>query len=75
MGFSTKQIIKFDSPKTFAYRADIDDLIEYTKRLLLDPELCRKMGEAGRQHAVQNFDYRVVAKKMLGVIRDRLGLE
>jgi len=30
MGFCTKQIVKFDKPKTFAYRADIEDLKDYT---------------------------------------------
>lgn len=75
MGFSTKQIIKFQEPKTFAYRADINDLKEYTSKLLTDSELCKTMGEAGRQHAVENFDYRVTARKMLNIIKDRLGLE
>jgi len=75
MGFSSKQIIKFDSPKTFAYRANIDDLIKYTKMLLENPELCREMGEAGRKHAVENFDYRVTSKRMLNVIKEKLGLD
>ncbi|MFH1585412.1 MAG: glycosyltransferase family 4 protein [archaeon] len=74
MGYSTKQIVKFDPPKTFGYRANIDDLKNYTMRLLTDPDLCSKMGEAGRQHAVDNFDYKVIARRMLNVIRERLGV-
>jgi alpha-maltose-1-phosphate synthase len=74
MGFSTKQIIKFDAPKTFAYRANIDDLAVYTKRLLLDPELCKQMGEEGRKHTVENLDYRVIARKMMNMINDKLQL-
>ena len=74
MGFVTKQIIKFDAPKTFGYRADVNDLKDYTLKLLTNPELCKKMGEAGRQHAVENLDYKVTSKRMLEVIRDRLGI-
>jgi glycosyltransferase involved in cell wall biosynthesis len=75
MGFATKHIIKFNEPKTFAYRADIDDLREFTLKLLTEPILAEKMGEAGREHAVQHFDYRITSKKMLDVTRNRLGLE
>lgn len=75
MGFSTQQIIKFDSPKTFAYRADVEDLKEFSLRLLCDCELRRKMGEEGRKHVLQNFDYRVTSKRMLDVTRERLGLD
>ena len=75
MGFASKQIVKFDSPKTFGYRADINDLKEYTHRLLTDPELCKKIGEEGRKHAVENFDYKVTSKKMLNVIKERFGIE
>jgi len=74
MGYSTKQIVKFDTPKTFAYRANIDDLVKYTKRLLYDPELCRTMGEAGRKYVIENLDYRVTARKMLAKIKEEFGL-
>jgi glycosyltransferase involved in cell wall biosynthesis len=75
MGFSTKQIIKFGKPKTFAYRADVEDLRKYTLMLLTDKELRKEMGRAGREHAVNNFDYNVIAKKMLDIIKEKLGLE
>jgi len=75
MGFCIKQIIKFDKPKTFAYRANIDDLKEYTLKLLTDPALCEKMGKAGREHVVENLDYRVTSKKMLDIIKEKLKLE
>ena len=74
MGYQTKQIVKFDSPKTFGYRARVDDLIKYTRSLLLNPELCKQMGEAGRKHTVETLDYRVIARKMLRIIQERLGL-
>jgi starch synthase len=75
MGFASKQIIKFKEPKTFAYRADIEDLRNYTLKLLTNPELREEMGKAGREHVVKNLDYRVTSKKMLDVIREKLGIE
>jgi len=75
MGFTTKQIIKFDKPKTFAYRADINDLREYTLKLLTEPLLADKMGKAGRQHVLQNLDYRITSKKMIDITKKKLGLE
>jgi alpha-maltose-1-phosphate synthase len=75
MGYTTKQIIKFDLPKTFGYRADINDLKKYTQRLLESPELCKTMGEAGRQHVIDNLDYKVTSKKMLDKIKEVLNLE
>lgn len=74
MGFCTKQIIKFKKPKTFAYRANIGDLKEYTLRLLTNPQLCQEMGKAGRQHVVNNLDYRVTSRKMLDIIKEKLNL-
>ncbi len=75
MGYSSRQIVKFNEPKTFGYRASVDDLIKHTKTLLFDQELCKSMGEAGRKHVVENLDYRVIARKMLSVIKERLGIE
>jgi glycosyltransferase involved in cell wall biosynthesis len=75
MGFKEKQVIKFSSPKTFAYRADIEELKKYILKLLTDKELCEKMGKAGREHAVSNLDYRVISKKIVDVTTDRLGLK
>lgn len=75
MGFSSRQIIKFDKPKTFAYRANIEDLKKYTLKLLTDEKLRKEMGKAAREHAIKNFDYKVTSKKMLDVIKEKLDLK
>ena len=75
MGFEKHEIVKFKEPKTFAYRADINDLREYTLKLLTDEELREKMGKSGREHAVTNFDYKYTSKKMIDTTKERLGLE
>ena len=68
-------VVKFDIPKTFGYRADINDLKKYTQMLLESPELCKKMGDAGRQHVKEKLDYRVTSKYMLDLIKEKLNLE
>lgn len=75
MGYQTKQIVKFDTPKTFGYRANIDDLEYYTKELILNPQLRHEMGQAARQYVLEHLDYRVTAKKMLNVIEEKLGIK
>jgi len=75
MGFSRKHLVKFDHPKTFAYRADVNDLRDHTLKLLSDDSLRETMGAQAREHVVKNFDYRDIAKRMLAITKDRLGLE
>ncbi len=73
MGFDADHKIVFDQPKILAYRASVPDLVKYTKRLLQDDELRLKMGQAARQHALANFQYKDVAKKALNMIQEKLG--
>ena len=44
-------------------------------RLMEDEELRIKMGTAGRERAVEHFDYRVVTRKFLQILQDRLGIK
>ncbi len=74
LGFDKKQIIKFDKPKTFAVRADIDDLAKYLLKLLQDDILREKMGQKGRDHAAGNFDYRKTSLDMARIIEQKLNL-
>jgi alpha-maltose-1-phosphate synthase len=75
MGFDEQMKIKFDKPKIFGYRADVEDLRKYTLKLLTDDKLREEMGEKAREHAVKNFDYKVTSKKMLDIIKEKLELE
>lgn len=72
MGFKRQGRIVFDEPKTFAYRANVDDLAEYLLLLLTNTERRAEMGRLAREHAMQNFDYRKLARQMTQTIKDRL---
>ncbi len=72
MGFESKHQIEFPTPKTFAYRANIDQLAEYTLMLLQNDDLREKMGRAGAEHALKNFHYKVTAKKMIDLIKNNI---
>src|SRR3989338_2235135 len=74
MGFPEEMRIFFERPKTFAYRADIDDLASYLLELLSNDEKRKQMGEHAREHASKNFNYRDLSAKMTQIIKDRLGI-
>ncbi len=75
MGFKKKEMVKFDPPKTFAYRADVNDVKKLTLKLLTNPDLCEKMGKQAREHVLKNLDYRDISKKMLDITKERLNLK
>jgi len=75
MGFEKKTKIRFDKPKTLAYRVDIDDLAKHLFALLSDDQLREKMGRKARKHAVENFDYLKTSKDIHDLIEKKLGLE
>jgi glycosyltransferase involved in cell wall biosynthesis len=65
----------FDQPRTVDYRASVNDIAVYLLDLMTNKELREKMGKAGRSRIVQNFDYRVVAKRFVDIIVDKLGIK
>ncbi len=73
-GFKGKQKIKFQIPRTVDYRASVNDIARYLMELMTNEPLRNKMGKAGRERAILNFDYRVVAKKFVKIIQDKLGI-
>jgi starch synthase len=73
-GFEDKHMIVFKEPRTVDYRANVNDIARYLMILMTDAELCEKMGRAAREHIVKNFDYRVVAKRFVQLINDKLGI-
>ncbi|MEK6957908.1 MAG: glycosyltransferase family 4 protein [archaeon] len=74
MGFAKKQKIKFDRPKTFAVRVDVDDLADYLLKLLEGDSLREKMGAEGRKHVEKNFGHKKVALDIARLIESKLDL-
>ncbi len=74
MGFKKQGRIVFDEPKTFAYRANVNDLAEHLLLLLTNTERRAEIGRVAREHTIQNFHYRDLARQMTQTIKDRLHL-
>ena len=72
MGFEEDHMIKFDNPKIFAYRADVDQLADNTLRLLADEKLREELGKNAAEHALKNFHYKEIARKMLKLIEENV---
>ena len=73
-GFEEKHKVIFNTPRTVDYRANIQDIARYMLMLMEDASLREKMGKAGRERIVANFDYRVVAKRFIQIMNNRLGI-
>ena len=73
-GFEDNHTIKFKTPRTVDYRANVQDIAKDLLILMNDAALRNKMGKAGRKRVVANFDYRIVAKKFVEIMSDKLGL-
>jgi glycosyltransferase involved in cell wall biosynthesis len=73
-GFEDKHRVVFKEPRTVDYRANVHDIGKYLMLLMADKNLREKMGKAARENVVQKFDYRVVAKKFVQIMHDKLGI-
>jgi starch synthase len=74
-GFAEKHKVIFKEPRTVDYRADVHDIGKYLMVLMNDKSLREKMGKVARERIVKNFDYRVVARKFVQIISDKLGIQ
>jgi len=73
-GFEDQHKVTFKVPRTVDYRANVHDISKYLMMLMTDAALREKMGKAGRERVIKNFDYRIVAKKFVQIINDKLGI-
>ncbi len=70
-GFEPGHHVVFDQPRVSDYRACSKDIAEALKRLLNEADLRKRMGAAGRRRVVELYDYRVVAKRLVELLRER----
>ena len=73
-GYEDGRRIVFKRPRTADYRASVHDIADYLMKLMTDEKLRQQMGAAGRKRVLEYFDYRVVAKKFVQIVTDRLGI-
>lgn len=73
-GYEPGHRVVFKKPRTVDYRANVHDIANYLMDLMTDADLRKKMGDAGRKRAVENYDYRVVAKRFVQIVSERLGI-
>ncbi|MBB5645023.1 glycosyltransferase family 4 protein [Pedobacter cryoconitis] len=67
--------VRLDPPRTVDYRADPISIAGHLKELMTNPALRESLGKAAQKHVEAHFDYRVVAKRYLEIIKDRLGVQ
>ena len=73
-GYEEGHKFVFKRPRTVDYRASVNDIANYLMDLMQDAALREKMGKEGRRRVVENFDYRVIAKKFVEIISKRLDI-
>ncbi len=73
-GYETGHRHSFKRPRIVDYRASVHDIANYLMDLMKDAGLRERMGKEGRKRVVENFDYRVIAKKFVNIVSKRLGI-
>lgn len=74
-GFPPNTKVVFQQPRVVDFRASVPDIAKYLSELMNNPKLRQTMGEKGRKRAVENFDYRVIAKKFVRIVSEKLGIK
>ncbi len=74
-GFENQHKKVFNVPRIVDYRANVQDIAKYLMMLMQDAVLREKMGKAGRKRVVENFDYRIVAKRFVQIMNNNLGIK
>jgi glycosyltransferase involved in cell wall biosynthesis len=74
-GYRQGQRVAFPAPRIADYRADVGDLRLHLEALMCQPDLRQRLGEAARRRAVEHFDYRLVARRFVELVSQRLGID
>ncbi|MCJ7616279.1 MAG: glycosyltransferase family 4 protein [Desulfobacterales bacterium] len=73
-GPQESQRVIFPNFRTVDYRASVHDIANYLMDLMESPDLRHKLGEAARKRVIENFNYKIVAKRFVEIISTRLGI-
>jgi glycosyltransferase involved in cell wall biosynthesis len=72
-GYELGSKVVFKRPRTVDYRASVHDIANYLMDLMRNPEFRKKLGKTGRQRVVEKYDYRVIARRFIKLVSERLG--
>lgn len=73
-GYEPGHKVAFKRPRIVDYRASVHDIANYLMDLMQNAELREQMGKEGRKRVVENYDYRVIAKRFVKIISEKLGI-
>jgi glycosyltransferase involved in cell wall biosynthesis len=73
-GYKARHRYVFSEPRVVDYRASVYDIADYLMKLMTDEQLRIRMGKAGRERTIKYFDYRVVAKRFIEIVTEKLNL-
>ena len=73
-GYEEGHRVVFPRPRAADYRASVQDIARHLLDLMTHPDRRREMGQAGRKHVLERFDYRVVARRFVDIVSKRLGV-
>jgi len=73
-GYEPGHKVVFKSPRIVDYRASVHDIANYLMDLMQNANLREQMGKEGRKRVVENYDYRVIAKRFMQIISEKLGI-
>ena len=71
-GYKEPTKVRFDIPRTVDYRANVEDIARHLVELANHPALRLQLGKAARARAISQFNYKVVAKRFLQLLQDKL---
>ena len=74
-GFAPGQRVVFPYARTSDFRASVPDLAAHLSTLMQNPQDRERLGAAGRQRAIEHYDYRLVGRLFLQILHEKLGLE
>ena len=73
-GYEERHRFVFKQPRIVDYRASVYDIADHLLQLMQDEDMRKRLGQAGRKRVVENFDYRVVARKFVDIVSEKLEL-
>jgi len=73
-GYEQQHRVVFKRSRTVDYRASVYNIASYLTDLMLDAKLRQRLGEQARHRVLENYDYRIIAKRFIELVSKYLGI-